>query len=56
MKPAVATVSIFTFLQAWNELMFAVVFISDTRYKTLTVGIQSLAGQYTIDWGAIEQA
>jgi raffinose/stachyose/melibiose transport system permease protein len=53
MKPAVATVSIFTFLQAWNELMFAVVFISDTRYKTLTVGIQSLAGQYTIDWGAI---
>jgi raffinose/stachyose/melibiose transport system permease protein len=53
MKPAVATVSIFTFLQAWNELMFAVVFISDTKYKTLTVGIQSLAGQYTIDWGAI---
>ena len=53
MKPAMATVSIFTFLQAWNELMFAVVFINDTRYKTLTVGIQSLAGQYTIDWGAI---
>ena len=53
MKPAVATVSIFTFLQAWNELMFAVVFISDAKYKTLTVGIQSLAGQYTIDWGVI---
>lgn len=53
MKPAMATVSIFTFLQAWNELMFAVVFINDTKYKTLTVGIQSLAGQYTIDWGAI---
>ena len=53
MKPAVATVAIFTFLQAWNELMFAVVFISDSKYKTLTVGIQSLAGQYTIDWGAI---
>jgi raffinose/stachyose/melibiose transport system permease protein len=53
MKPAVATVAIFTFLQAWNELMFAVVFISDTKYKTITVGIQSLAGQYTIDWGAI---
>ncbi len=53
MKPAGATVAIFTFLQAWNELMFAVVFISDTKYKTLTVGIQSLAGQYTIDWGAI---
>lgn len=53
MKPAIATVSIFTFLQAWNELMYAVVFISDARYKTLTVGIQSLAGQYTTEWGPI---
>jgi raffinose/stachyose/melibiose transport system permease protein len=53
MRPAIATVTIFTFLQAWNELMFAVVFISDVKYKTLTVGIQSLAGQYTTDWGPI---
>ncbi len=53
MKPAIATVTIFTFLQAWNELMFAVVFISDVKFKTLTVGIQSLAGQYTTDWGPI---
>jgi len=53
MKPAIATVTIFTFLQAWNELMYAVVFISDVKYKTLTVGIQSLAGQYTTEWGPI---
>ncbi len=53
MKPAIATVTIFTFLQAWNELMFAVVFISDVKYKTLTVGIQSLAGTYTTEWGPI---
>lgn len=53
MKPAIATVTIFTFLQAWNELMFAVVFISDVKFKTLTVGIQSLAGQYTTEWGPI---
>ncbi|ACL74589.1 carbohydrate ABC transporter permease [Ruminiclostridium cellulolyticum] len=53
MRPAIATVTIFTFLQAWNELMFAVVFISDAKYKTLTVGIQSLAGQYTTEWGPI---
>ncbi len=53
MTPAIATVTIFTFLQAWNELMYAVVFISDAKYKTLTVGIQSLAGQYTTEWGPI---
>jgi raffinose/stachyose/melibiose transport system permease protein len=33
--------------------MYAVVFISDAKYKTLTVGIQSLAGQYTTEWGPI---
>lgn len=53
MKPSLATIAIFTFLQSWNELMFAVVFISKPAYRTLTVGIQSLVGQYTTDWGPI---
>jgi raffinose/stachyose/melibiose transport system permease protein len=56
LRPAVATVSIFTFLQAWNELMFAVVFISKDTAKTLTVGIQSMAGQYQTAWGPIGAA
>ena len=56
MKPAVATVSIFTFLQAWNELMFATVFISDAEQRTLTVGIQSMSGQYQTSWGPIGAA
>ncbi|MDR1772264.1 MAG: carbohydrate ABC transporter permease [Hungatella sp.] len=53
MKPSLSTIAIFTFLQSWNELMFAVVFISKPVYRTLTVGIQSLVGQYTTDWGPI---
>lgn len=56
MKPAVATVSIYTFLQCWNELMFANVFISDSAHKTLPVGVQALSGQYTTDWGPIGAA
>jgi raffinose/stachyose/melibiose transport system permease protein len=56
MKPAIATVSIFTFLQSWNELMFAVVFISNPKYKTITVGIQSLVGEFAVDWGPIGAA
>ncbi|MBO4749652.1 MAG: carbohydrate ABC transporter permease [Lachnospiraceae bacterium] len=56
MKPALATISIYTFLQCWNELMFANVFISDKRFKTLPVGIQALAGQHTIEWGPIGAA
>lgn len=56
MKPAISTGAIFTFLQAWNELMFALIFISDSRYRTLSVGIQSLSGTYTTDWGPVGAA
>jgi raffinose/stachyose/melibiose transport system permease protein len=56
MKPAVATVGIYTFLQCWNELMFANIFISKSALKTLPVGVQALSGQYTTDWGPIGAA
>ena len=56
MLPAVSTVGIYTFLQCWNELMFATVFISKEAFKTLPVGIQGLSGQYTTEWGPIGAA
>jgi len=56
MKPAVATVSIYTFLQCWNELMFSTIFISDSTHKTLPVGVQALSGQYMTEWGPIGAA
>ena len=52
-KPAMATVAIFTFLSSWNELMFAMTFVSKTEFKTLTVGLQSMVGQYATEWGPI---
>ncbi|HIU75034.1 MAG TPA: carbohydrate ABC transporter permease, partial [Candidatus Pelethocola excrementipullorum] len=52
-KPAIATVSIFTYISAWNELMFAVTFISKSQYKTITVGIMSMVGTFTTKWGEI---
>ncbi len=56
MLPAISTVAIFTFLQAWNELMFAVIFNSKAEYRTLPVGIQELSGSYTTAWGPIGAA
>jgi len=53
LKPAIATVAIFTFLSNWNELMFAVTFISDKAFKTLPVGIRAFVSKYTTDWGPI---
>ena len=48
-KPAIATASIFTFLGTWNELMLANTFVDSDMYRTLPVGIMSLAGQYSTD-------
>jgi len=56
MRPAIATTCIFTFLQSWNELMFASVFISRDSAKTLTIGIQAMSGQYLTEWGPIGAA
>jgi len=56
LRPAAATISIFTFLQSWNELMFATVFISRDSVKTLTVGIQAMSGMYLTEWGPIGAA
>ena len=52
-KPAITTVAIFTYLDTWNELMFANTFINKAEYKTLTVGIMSLVGEYATSWGPI---
>lgn len=52
-RPALATIAIFTYLSSWNELMFANTFINDEVKKTLTVGIMSLSGQYLTNWGPI---
>ena len=53
MRPALATIGIYTFLQCWNELMFANVLVSSGDYRTVPVGIQQLSGQYTTEWGPI---
>lgn len=56
LMPAVSTVAIFTFLQSWNELLFAQVFIHRDSVRTLTAGIQAMHGQYQTDWGPIGAA
>ena len=56
MMPAVSTVGIYTFLQCWNELLFANIFVSSGVYRTLPVGISQLFGEHTTSWGPIGAA
>lgn len=52
-KPAIATMIIFTFLQAWNEFPIALVLISEETMKTLPLGLLFFQGAFTTDWGAM---
>jgi ABC-type glycerol-3-phosphate transport system permease component len=40
-RPMIATVSIFTFVGAWNEFFLALVFIHDPNMATLPLGLQA---------------
>lgn len=53
MRSAIATVSIFTFLGTWNELMFANTFVNTSELRTLPVGIMSFVGEFSTNWGVI---
>ena len=56
MKPAVATTAIYTFLQCWNELMFAQTFMTGLQSMTLPAGMAQLFGSHTTKWGPIGAA
>ena len=53
LKGGLVTIAIFTFLSCWNELMFAITFISKEKYKMLTSGVMTLIGKYSTDWGVV---
>lgn len=49
--PALATVTILSFLHAWNDFSFALVFINKTELKTLPLAIANFADGYQTDYG-----
>ncbi len=54
--PGVIAVSIFTFIVAWNDYLFARVLIGADDLKTLPVGIQDLYESTITDWGMVMAA
>lgn len=54
--PGIIAVSIFTFVVAWNDYLFARVLIGSDELKTLPVGIQDLYESSVTDWGMIMAA
>ncbi|MDA0338276.1 MAG: carbohydrate ABC transporter permease [Proteobacteria bacterium] len=54
--PGVISTSIFTFIIAWNEYLFASTLISTSTKRTLPVGIARYADELTPDWGILMAA
>lgn len=52
-RPGIATITIFQFMNTWNEFMNATTFITDPKLKTLQPSLFTVVGQYSTDWTAL---
>lgn len=48
--PGLVSVGMYTFMQAWNEYLFALTLTQTTNMRTVPIGINMLMGQHTYDW------
>lgn len=48
--PGIVATGIYTFMQAWNEFLFALTLTKTTDMRTVPVGIQMLMGQHSYEW------
>lgn len=51
--PALATVTIFSFLGHWDEFTWALTIIDDPLKRTLPIAIYSFQGQHGTEWGLV---
>jgi raffinose/stachyose/melibiose transport system permease protein len=52
-RPALATVAVFTMIPIWNDLWFPLILAPGEATKTVTLGAQVFIGQYVTNWNAV---
>jgi raffinose/stachyose/melibiose transport system permease protein len=52
-RPAMATVAVFTMIPVWNDLWFPLLLAPTGGKQTITLGVQQFLGQYITDWNAV---
>ena len=55
-KPAMATVAVFTMIPIWNDLWFPLILAPGEATKTVTLGSQVFIGQFVTNWNAVLSA
>jgi raffinose/stachyose/melibiose transport system permease protein len=52
-RPAMATVAVFTMIPIWNDLWFPLILAPGESTKTVTLGSQIFIGQFVTNWNAV---
>jgi raffinose/stachyose/melibiose transport system permease protein len=52
-RPAIASVAVFTLIPIWNDLWFPLILAPGESTKTVTLGAQQFLGQFVSDWNAV---
>lgn len=52
-RPALATVAVFAFMNSWNSFLWPLVVIRSPELMTLPLGLSTLQGQFTTQWDVV---
>ncbi|MDR1635329.1 MAG: carbohydrate ABC transporter permease [Bifidobacteriaceae bacterium] len=52
-KPAMAALTVFAFMESWNSFLWPLVVIRSPELMTLPLGLSYLQGQFTTDWNIV---
>ncbi|OLP60606.1 sugar ABC transporter ATP-binding protein [Xaviernesmea oryzae] len=55
-KPALSTLTIFTFVSTWNDFLGPLIYLTKTELKTIQIGIRMFITQYSTEYGLIMAA
>lgn len=52
-KPAISTLTIFTFVNTWNDYLGPLIYLKTQEKKTIQLGLKMFIGQYSSEYGLI---
>ena len=55
-KPALSTLTIFTFVSTWNDFRGPLIYLTKTELKTIQIGLRMFISQYSAEYGLIMAA
>lgn len=51
--PSIVAVGIFSFINTWNDVLFSMIFITDTKMRPITLMLLDFKSQYQVHWNLL---